>query len=106
MIVAFKCGVRPEDSFGAILLLSLVITAAIGAIYGSMLVISLTWLGLACWVVCFWWMHRISAKQEAMLGELHRMTTRIERISRAEHDIIKEVHPTVSEIKERVENVA
>ena len=34
------------------------------------------------------------------------MTTRIERISEAEHDLIREVHPQVSEIKERVENVA
>ncbi len=71
-----------------------------------MMVLSLTWLDLVCWVVCFWWMHRISAKQEAMLGELHEMTRRIEKLSRAEHDIIKEVHPKVSEIKERVENVA
>jgi len=41
-----------------------------------------------------------------MLKELHEMTGRIEQLSRAEHDLIREVHPQVSEIKEHVENVA
>jgi hypothetical protein len=41
-----------------------------------------------------------------MLEELHEVTTRIERLSKAEHDLIQEVHPKVSEIKEHVENVA
>jgi hypothetical protein len=44
--------------------------------------------------------------QEAMLKELHEMTTRIERFSQAEHDLIRDVHPKVHEIKEHVENVA
>jgi hypothetical protein len=70
------------------------------------MVISLTWLGLGCWAVCFWWMHRISARQDAVLKELHEMTRRIEQFSQAEHQLIQEVHPQVSEIKERVENVA
>jgi hypothetical protein len=72
----------------------------------GMLVVSLTWLGMACWIVCFCWMHRISSRQEAMLEELHAVTTRIERLSKAEHDLIQEVHPKVDEIKEHVENVA
>jgi hypothetical protein len=66
----------------------------------------LGWVGIACWLVCFWWMHRLSSRQEAMLKELHDMTTRIESLSRAEHDLIREVHPKVSEIKEKVEDVA
>ena len=33
------------------------------------------------------------------------MTIRIEKLSQAEHDLITDVHPQVSEIKERVENV-
>jgi DNA replication initiation complex subunit (GINS family) len=37
--------------------------------------------------------------------ELHEMTARIEKLSRAEHDLIRDVHPQVSEIKEKVENV-
>ena len=41
-----------------------------------------------------------------MLKELHEMTTRIERLSQAEHDLIRDVHPKVREIKEHVENVA
>jgi hypothetical protein len=71
-----------------------------------MIVLTLTWIGIACWMVCFWWMHRISSRQETMLKELHEMTTRIEQLSQAEHDLISEVHPQVSEIKEHVEDVA
>lgn len=51
-------------------------------------------------------MHRISARQDALLKELHEITTRIEWLSRAEHDLIRDVHPKVQEIKEHVENVA
>ena len=66
----------------------------------------LGWVGTGCWAVCFWWMHRLSSRQEAMLKELHAMTARIERLSKAEHDLIKEVHPKVVEIKQHVEDVA
>jgi hypothetical protein len=66
----------------------------------------LTWVGTACWVVCFWWMHRISAKQETMLQELSAVTKRIEKLSKAEHDLIREVHPKVEEIKESVKDVS
>src|SRR2546430_2531032 len=37
----------------------------------------LTWFGVGCWCVCFWWMHRISSRQDSMLKELHEMTERI-----------------------------
>lgn len=70
-----------------------------------MIVLVLTWTGMACWIVCFWWMHRISARQDAMLKELHGMTSRIEHLSKAEHELIQEVHPQVEQIKEHVENV-
>ena len=70
-----------------------------------MVLFALTWVGLGCWCVCFWWMHRISSRQDAMLKELHEMTMRIEKVSRAEHDLIRDVHPKVHEIKEHVENV-
>jgi hypothetical protein len=50
-------------------------------------------------------MYRISSRQNAMLEELHEMTTRIEKLSRAEHDLIRDVHPQVGEIKEHVQNV-
>jgi hypothetical protein len=66
----------------------------------------LTWVGLLCWCVCFWWMHRISARQDALLKELHDITTRIEGLSKAEHDMIRDVHPKVHEIKEHVKDVA
>ena len=71
-----------------------------------MILFALTWIGLICWCVCFWWMHRISARQDALLKELHDITTRIEGLSKAEHDMIRDVHPKVHEIKEHVENVA
>ena len=71
-----------------------------------MLIFVLTWAGLGCWCVCFWWMRRISSRQDTMLKELHEMTTRIEQLSQAEHDLIRDVHPKVGEIKEHVENVA
>ena len=70
-----------------------------------MLVLVLTWIGIGCWLVCFWWMHRISSRQNAVLKELHEMTERIERLSRAGHDLIRDVHPQVGEIKEQVETV-
>lgn len=71
-----------------------------------MILAALTWAGFGCWCVCFWWMHRISSRQEAMLKELREMTARIERLSQAEHDLIREVHPKVHKIEEHVEEVA
>lgn len=66
----------------------------------------LGWIGLACWLVCFLWMHRISSRQHAMLKELHEMTKRIEDLSRVEHDLIRDVHPKVDEIEEEIDDVA
>jgi len=62
-------------------------------------------IGTLCWIVCFWWMHRISSRQEGMLQELREVTARIEKLSQTEHDLISEVHPQVSEIKEHVQDV-
>src|SRR2546430_1679228 len=70
-----------------------------------MFIFVLTWVGLGCWCVCFWWMHRISSRQDAMLKELHEMTQRIEQLSKAEHDLIQEVQPRDHNIKEHVEAV-
>jgi hypothetical protein len=66
----------------------------------------LAWVGTGCWAVCFWWMHRLSARQNAMLEELREVTKRIETLSKAEHDMLQEVHPTVEKIKESVQDVA
>lgn len=66
----------------------------------------LTWVGTVCWAVCFWWMHRLSSRQEEMLRELHDVTKRIEKLSQIEHDLIREVHPNVEEIKESVKDVS
>ena len=41
-----------------------------------------------------------------MLQELHEVTKRIEKLSKAEHDMLQEVHPTVEKIKESVKDVA
>jgi len=61
--------------------------------------------GTLCWVVCFWWMYRISTKQDAFLRQLHAQGKRIETLSRLEHDLIKEVHPQVGEIKDGMDTM-
>src|ERR671915_381931 len=55
----------------------------------------LTWVGTSAWVICFWWMYRISARQDALLTEL-------KELAKTQHDILREVHPDVGEIKEHV----
>jgi hypothetical protein len=62
-------------------------------------------LGTACWGVCFWWMFRISEKQNHLLDKLGDQGKRIERLSKIEHDLIKEVHPQVSDIKEGMQEM-
>ena len=72
----------------------------------QMIAMVLALVGTACWGVCFWWMHRLSSRQETMLRDLNNVAKRIEKLSKAEHDLIREVHPKVEEIKESVKDVA
>jgi hypothetical protein len=65
----------------------------------------LTVVGTGCWAACFWWMYRISAKQNSLLDRLTEQGKRIEKLSKIEHDLIKEVHPKVGEIKESMDEV-
>jgi uncharacterized protein YdeI (YjbR/CyaY-like superfamily) len=65
----------------------------------------MTLLGTACWGVCFVWMYRISDKQNRLLDRLTEQGKRIEKLSKIEHDLIKEVHPQVGEIKEGMEEM-
>jgi len=65
----------------------------------------MTLAGTVCWVVCFWWMRRLSIKQNFLLDQLRDQGKRIEKLSRIEHDLIKEVHPQVNEIKEGMEEM-
>jgi hypothetical protein len=65
----------------------------------------MTLIGTVCWGACFWWMHRISAKQNYLLDQLREQGKRIEKLSKVEHDLIKEVQPQVSEIKEGMEEM-
>src|ERR1700689_5886520 len=60
----------------------------------------MTLAGTICWAICFWWMRRLSIKQNSLLDQLREQGKRIERLSKIEHDLIKEVHPQVNEIKE------
>jgi len=60
----------------------------------------MTLAGTVCWGVCFWWMRWLSMKQNTLLDQLREQGKRIEKLSRIEHDLIKEVHPQVNEIKE------
>jgi hypothetical protein len=65
----------------------------------------MTLAGTVCWGVCFWWMHQLSAKQNVLLNQLRKQGKRIEKLSKMEHDLIKEVHPQVGEIKEGMEEM-
>jgi hypothetical protein len=65
----------------------------------------MTLAGTVCWGVCFWWMRRLSIKQNLLLAQLCEQGKRIEKLSRIEHDLIKEVHPQVHEIKEGMETI-
>jgi hypothetical protein len=60
---------------------------------------------VACWAVCFWWMHRISQRQNVVLKELQQQAHSIEELSREEHEILKELHPTVQKIEAGVDRV-
>ena len=66
----------------------------------------MTALGTLCWGICFFWMHRISSKQNALLNQLQEQGRRIEQLSKEEHKLIREVHPQVSEINENMRDVA
>jgi hypothetical protein len=65
----------------------------------------MTFVGTGCWGVCFVWMYRISAKQNSLLERITEQGKRIERFSKIEHDLIKEVHPKVGEIKEGMDEM-
>jgi hypothetical protein len=65
----------------------------------------MTLAGTICWGVCFWWMRRLSIKQNFLLDQLREQGKRIEKLSRLEHDLIKEVQPQVSQIKEGMEEM-
>ena len=62
--------------------------------------------GMFCWVGCFVWMYRLSARQEELLKSLNEQARKIAELSKAEHDLIKEVHPQVGEIHESMKEVA
>jgi hypothetical protein len=62
--------------------------------------------GLACWMVCFWWMHRISSRQNAVLEQLRKQGQRVENISQKEHAILSELHPNVEAIQKGVVEVS
>jgi hypothetical protein len=61
--------------------------------------------GTVCWGACFWWMRRLSVKQNFLLDQLREQGKRIEKLSKMEHELIKEVHPQVNEIKEGMEEM-
>ena len=65
----------------------------------------LTLIGTVCWGVCFLWMYKISTKQNVLLAKLQEQGRRIEKLSKVEHDLIKEVHPQVGEIKDGMDSV-
>ena len=72
----------------------------------NLIAFGMTLVGTVCWGVCFCWMHRISKNQNHVLEQLREQARRIEKFSKAEHDLIKEVHPQIGEIKDGVEKMA
>ena len=66
----------------------------------------LTMADIACWCLCFWWMHRISSRQDAVLDQLRNQTERIEKISQEQHAMLTEVHPNVESIQKTVDEVS
>lgn len=59
-----------------------------------------------CWAGCFWWMHRISSRQNVVLEQLTSQAHRIEEISRQEHALLAQVHPNVEAIQKGVDEVS
>ena len=65
----------------------------------------ITVVDLGCWCICFWWMHRISTRQSAVLDQLRDQAHRIEKVSKEEHAILTELHPNVEAIQKEVVRV-
>ena len=61
---------------------------------------------VGCWCICFWWMHRISTRENAVLDQLRKQAQRIEKISKEEHAILSELHPNVESIQKSVDEVS
>ena len=61
---------------------------------------------LGCWAACYWWMHRISSRQQVVLEQLTSQAHRIEEISRQEHALLAQVHPNVEAIQKGVDEVS
>lgn len=61
---------------------------------------------ILCWGICFWWMHRISTRQNAVLDQLNQQANRIKKVSEEGHAILSEVQPNVEAIQKGVDAVA
>ncbi|HMJ06261.1 MAG TPA: hypothetical protein VK474_08390 [Chthoniobacterales bacterium] len=59
-----------------------------------------------CWGVCFWWMHRISTRQNAVLEQLNQQAKGIKKVSEEGHAMLSEVQPNVQAIQKGVDEVA
>ena len=59
-----------------------------------------------CWPICFFIMYRLYVRQNAVLKQLQDQAKRIEEFSKTEHDLIREVHPQVHQIKKELDEVA
>ncbi len=74
-----------------------------------MKMLTIDWITAAnfgCWAVCYWWMHRISSRQNAVMEQLTKQAHRIEEMSRQEHELLAQVHPNVEAIQKGVEKVS
>jgi hypothetical protein len=66
----------------------------------------LTLIDTACWIFCFFWMHRISTRQDAVLSALRDQAARIEKLAKMEHELVKDIHPKVASIEDDMSEVA
>ena len=71
-----------------------------------MIVSVLTWLVLACWVLCLWWMHRASSRHNALLSEPPQLTHRFEQFSEPERNLGREGGRPADRPKASVQNNA
>jgi hypothetical protein len=55
-----------------------------------------------CWPVCFWWMWLISRRQNALIRDLRNQARHIADVARDEHELLKDAHPQIGEIRDAV----
>ena len=61
---------------------------------------------IACWCICFWWMHRIYKPTGCRARSIAKTSRTNRKISTEQHAILTEVHPNVESIQKTVDEVS